>query len=670
MTTCSGLRRFTVGNSGLLAFAIIVSLVLISHPTWQATYKKHELESTNDFLSRLVSPNTARAVATDEVFQRNLLDAVEMTAELTRRLALHFDIVQELQEASESIERYRRSLSDFTTPKRQSLGDLLGMSGSPSTNTSSTTSDDGILSGLTSSIGSAFSGIGNSLLQDASGAGLFLGTGLGAGAAQGLNLSSATKTMQVAAEVAADNGMNATGLNPLIQNAAMGATASLLGSLNITSLVGAAGGGIDLQAVAFSLATGLGNGTSAGFKLSSQSEAIQAPAGNTTQDIAGTFGFGLTKSLTSNINMSSLISGSSGLTSGLTNNLNIGKIAQGAAMGLLQGAGDAINSMGGVEALINGTSTMPTTPLPGTTITFNDSVGGAATGFGQGLGGQGTLVGVQLLSKINVTSLLEGRPADSTSTSQSTASSNNGTVTVRRHSFQPAEIIRRQTQASNSLTANNFNLSLIINADSISSVGQSAIDALTCEGVGGLLLVAMGLFSSGTINRDGVSSVNSTLVKEALPKGIIHFISSGNKFEIDGTTVSENLDGSLLALANGISINSNTAVKFAAFLMLHSKLIFYLEARNVVDVNLNAVLIATLVFASLIPAAMSMEASRNLLVRLKLSHVLPNIMRWVDIIWLYILSPLALLALLFGSLARGSAAHFHTLHGVSRSPRW
>lgn len=575
------LRRATVGFLGLLAAIFFVSLALVSHIGQPAAYQKHELRSANDFLSKLVSPSTARAVAEDEVLQRNFLDVVELTADLTRRLALQFDKVPELQEASENIEIYRRSLSGSIKPKRQnplsSLGSLLGIGGdSSSTNASAASSSGGILSGLTSSIGSAFSGIGDSLLSDASGAGLFLGTGLGAGAAQGLNLSTAPNTMAVAAKVAADNGMNATGLNPAIQNAAMGATASLLGSVNISSLTSSAPT-IDVHALAFGLAQGIGNGTSAGLKLSPQAEAMQAPAGNSTQDIAGTFGFGLTKSLTSNLDLSKLTSGSSGLTSGLTSNIKIGMVAQGAAMGLIQGAGDAVNSMGGVQALINGTATMPTAPLPGTNMAFNDSVGGAATGFGQGLGGQGTLVGVQLLSQVNVTSLLEGLTGNSTSSGDTTTTPSNGTAVVKRHPLHPAEIVRRQTQVTGGLNANNFNLSLIINADSISSVGQSAINALTCEGIGGLVLVGLGLFSSGTIKSNSVSSVNSTLIKEALPKGIIHFTSSGNTFDIDGTVISNNLDGNLLNAASGVIINGNPVIKFAAFLVLHGKFMLFTQ---------------------------------------------------------------------------------------------
>lgn len=559
-------RSAAGGAFGLLALVIFVSLGLASYSARPTTYHKHELRSTNDFLSRLVSPSTARTVAADDMFQRNLLDAVDLTAGLTRRLAALFDSIPELQEASKNIDEYRRSFVGSNTRERRGLGDLFGLG---DTSNDNSTSDSGILSSITSSIGDAFSGIGNSLLQDVNGAGLFLGTGLGAGAAQGLNLSTASMTTQVAAKVAADNGMNATGLNPLIQNAAMGATASLLGSLNLTSLLGSSGSGIDLHSLAFGLATGLGNGTSAGLKLSPQAEAIRAPPGNTTQDIAGTFAFGLSKSITSNINLTSLTSGSSGSASSVTKDLNIGLIAQGAAMGLMQGAGDAVNSMGGVQALINGTAAMPNTSLPATTMTFNDSVGGAATGFGQGLGGQGTLVGVQLLSKLNVTSLLQGLSGTTAETTDTTGS--NGTAVVKRHPLHPLEIIRRQAQVSGGLTDSSFNLSLIINADSISSVAQSAVNALTCEGVGGLLLVASGLMSSGTIKANSGSSVNSTLIKEALPKGIIHFSSSGNTFEIDGTIVSEKIDGGLLAAAGGITINGNTVIKFAVFLVLHSK---------------------------------------------------------------------------------------------------
>lgn len=93
------------------------------------------------------------------------------------------------------------------------------------------------------------------------------------------------------------------------------------------------------------------------------------------------------------------------------------------------------------------------------------------------------------------------------------------------------------------------------------------------------------------------------------------------------------------------------------------------HASYVCDTDYSIVLIALLAFVNLVPAALSLEATRSLLVRLKLSHVLPNVMRWVDIIWLYIMSPLALLVLLFGSLTGGNATHFGSVHGVSLLPQ-
>lgn len=599
--------------------------------------------------------------------------------------------------------------------------------------------DSGIVAGMSKALGDVFSNIGTSLLQDVGGAALFLGSGLGAGAAQGLNVAPANMTKEVAMKVASDNGQQATGLNPAIMNAAMGATAALLGSVNVSSLAGSVGGlakNVDIRGAALGLAEGLGNGTSAGLQLSQRAATLQAPPGNTTGDIAGTFGFGLTKTVTANINTSMLSAGNLGamlqgvnisqftggqavsqialtlasgvgtgvssglkltqanlqpppgndvgaalgafgfgltnsvtsninttdilaqaknvnvgslvgnisfgltgqsfgsglgsglaaglklsstivdapnpnssdvpavagnfafgLTKGLVENVNatmliqnaqssgafsqlagsldVGRVAQGAAMGLVQGAGDAVNHMGGLQALINGTAMMPTTPLVTTQMTFNDSVGGAATGLGSGLGGQGTLVGVQLLSQLNVTSLLQqvtGGGGFSTAAAPQTKALNETGVAKRSNIFLPAEVVRRQAQVTAINNNNSFNLSLIINANTISQLGQRVIDTIGCDGIGGFALLGLGLFESGTISLNSVSSFNLTLIKQAIPQGVLKFTSSGNIYTIDGTVVANNIDSNILGAAGGITVNGSPVIVFAVFLIIHSKL--------------------------------------------------------------------------------------------------
>lgn len=690
-----------------------------------------------ELFSGIVSPETARAAAQDQILRRHVEDAVDLVADLSKMLAKRFEDVPELQQASLSLERYRNSLSDSQSGTKTRRQDLLGglgglLGGGTGTTpaapgaTESGAAGGGLLSGLTGGISSALSGLGNSLLQDAGGASMFLGIGLGAGAAQGLNVAPAPMTMQVAAKVAADNGMNATGLNPALQNAAMGATASLLGSVNISSLAAGAGGSLDLNGLALGAANGIGNGLSSGLKLSPQAMAMEPPKGNSTADIANTFGFGLTKSLasnvdtsklsansidisqftggvptsqiamslaqgigngassglkltqanlappagntasdalgafgfgltnslTSNLNTTSLTSGGAlqnininqiipnlgmtamsfgtglgsgaaaglklssaavnppdpngndapsvagnfafGLTKSVTENVNlsqltsgnsplagaagnidIGRAAQGVAMGLVQGAGDAVNSMGGLQALINGTATMPQAgAIQPNTLSFNDSVGGAAMGLGTGLGGQGTLVGVQLLSQLNVTSLVEGLVGNNTDSGA--AAPSNGTALTRRsvHQVLSSAVLPRQESGVTTVSnGNSFNLSVVFNADTISSVSQRVVSALTCEGVGGLVLVALGLLNSGTISTNGVTSgVNVTTIQQVVPKGLIKITSDGNQFAIDGQKVIDNLQGNLLSAADGITINGNTAIRFAAFLAIHSEL--------------------------------------------------------------------------------------------------
>lgn len=754
--------RTVVACLFMILSTAFVSLTLARHSL--ADNHRHVDLRADTILTRFASPETIEVVAADKQFQQNYLDAIQLTADLTKRLADTFRSVPEVRQASDQVEAYRRQLAERTTgdASRSVRRQIFGLP-SPGDATMAALTD-----GMNKAMSDVFSNIGASLLKDVGGAALFLGTGLGGGAAQGLDLASASKATEVAAKVASDNGQQATGLNPAIMNVAMGATASLLGSVNVTSLVGSASGlikNVDIRGAALGLAEGLGNGTSAGLQLSPRAAALQAPPGNTTGEIAGTFAFGLTKSVTSNINTSSfstanlagmlqgvnisqftggqavsaialalssglgngaasglkltqatlappagntisdtlgafgfglvnsvatninttdllssaknvnfkqlignvslgqtglsfgsgLSSGVAaglklatqivdapdpnssevpavagnfafGLTKGLVENINgtmllnsaqssgglsmlmgavdVGRVAQGTAMGLLQGAGDAVNAMGGVQALINGTAVMPMGTLQTTPMTFNDSVGGAATGLGLGLGGQGTITGVMLLSQLNVTSLIQGltgkdgggsmamMPAPAAPAAPATpaaATNTTGAAPVRRaeswsssalSGYQkyalPADIVRRQAQVGAISTNNSFNLSLVINAGTISELGQRVIDTIGCEGFGGLALLGLGLFESGTISLSSASSVNITFIKQAIPRGTLRFTNNGNMYTIDGVVVADNIESNILGAAAGITVNGSTVITFAVFLTLHSKCSFVL----------------------------------------------------------------------------------------------
>lgn len=60
-----------------------------------------------------------------------------------------------------------------------------------------------------------------------------------------------------------------------------------------------------------------------------------------------------------------------------------------------------------------------------------------------------------------------------------------------------------------------------------------------------------------------------------------------------------------------------------------------------------------------------MDAGRFILVRLKLSHVYPKMPRYINLIWLLLMGPLAIATIIFGVLAGGTTVHLRTVHGVS-----
>ncbi|KAF3356213.1 Myosin-2 [Verticillium dahliae VDG1] len=608
------------------------------------TYTASRKTALDDF----VTPETAQALENDIKLRRSILAMVDFTADMSNILATRY-ASPELHEATEVLQAYRskmlRSIPESEASaieKRQlpSLGNLIGGGGD------ATPGAGGLMDGLGKLVSGGLSNIGSSLAADASGAGLFLGIGVGAGAAQGLNISTAERTTQIAAKVASDNKMEATGLNPTIQNLGVGLTSSLLGAVNVSSLAS----GIDVQSLVMSLAQGLGNGTVAGLNLNPAAPMLMVSNETSIANIAGTLGFGLTQSVTSNIDTKAIIGSlnNPNNTAAIMKNLpdaaaGIGRgLGEGAAVGLgLQASmpvamrqmpDGAIDILGVSQTftkeltasfLQNGTASKLAGMLGGSmdmqppannaggipsTISINgQSVeisrvaqgfasgllqGGAAAGLGAGIGGQGVLLVSMLIA--NPT----GTPAD---------------------------------PSVNVDTSKGFNLSVIINAQTVSSAAQGGIDALTCQGVGGGLgNILLGLLRSKTISTGSLNNDNTTkTIRQVIPTGIIKIKNEGNTYNIDGGVIRESFGNNILGAVNGIEINGMKLAAWIAFIVIH-------------------ILFAIVAFVNVLPIALGLESVRNLLHKANLPHILPKIPKWNNIMWLFVIAPSILIVFVFG----------------------
>ncbi|KAK2015096.1 hypothetical protein LZ32DRAFT_580611 [Colletotrichum eremochloae] len=814
-----------------------------------------DLGSWGQALDSIVTPDTVEAIGNDPRLRRTLMSMVDFTVDLSDQLASRYES-PELQQTKETLQEYKemikRSLgfledddvkSDSETePTKQqlpTLGDLLavggdhdgesapekrqlpgfgGLFGGGAGGSSGGNMSAGILSGLLQPLTDGLKNIGSQLVRNLDGPGMFLGIGIGAGAAEGLNLSTQAKIMEVAAKVAADNKMEASGLNPAIQNLGVGLTASILGSVNLSTIGNIGGIGnisTQLQPIALALATGIGNGTVAGLNLNPNAANLEPVNDSSIPNVVGTFGFGLTKTLTSNLDINKLLNqaGNSGtesqlmkilpaaasglglglgegttiglglqpdvavamkempdgsidfdglthifakaLTTSLLRNdtanellkkfnvtggdsslqimkilpaaasglglglgqgatvglglqpdvavtmkempdgsidfggithtfaksltssflqngtadellkkvgsatksavngggipktidlngqtIEISKAAQGFARGFLQSAGDSIQAMGGVQSLFQGNATIPTGPPPDPKIDFDDSIGGGAVGFGSGIGGQGVVVVYGLIKNPRGTNTsTAGAPALPATSAPPAARRDLGLV-VRD---DPPPIVSVDTN-------NGFNVSVVINAETISAAAQVGVNALSCQGIGGLGLVAFGLIRSKTIALDMVSGggkdSNATkVIKQVIPDGTIKIANEGHFYAIDGGVLRDSLDGSITNAANAIEINGFKLPAWIAFLVIH-------------------ILFAIVAYINVLPLAIGLEHLRSLLLRVNVPHVLPNVHKWNNIMWLFVMAPSVVLVFVFGMLVTAKSTHFRTAHGI------
>ncbi|KAK7927431.1 hypothetical protein PG985_004429 [Apiospora marii] len=432
-----------------------------------------------------------------------------------------------------------------------------------------------------------------------------------------------------------------------------GLTNSVASNINIkqigdqlSSLTGGAGLGGNkslaqiLPPAAAGLGKGLGQGVAVG--LGAQPDpgqiAIQdMPNGDIDFDgVSRSLAFGLTSRLLANGTIQKITSdpsilGLGGLSSGggasdLLGKINIGQAAGGLARGFIQGAGDGITAMGGIKALIDGNASSAT-DIPLTPLNMDDSLGGAAVGLGQGAGSQGVAVAKLLVTQFKAQSSKRKREQEST-----------GLVLRRAEAPSASGLL-------GGFNLTSFNISRLLEADTISTILQSGINALTCEGVAGLALVGLGLVQSGTIDTSG--DMNLTAFKDLIPKGTIHFSNDGtNNYEMDASQLIDDIKPLNLGGINAnFKVNGNGIITTIVVTALH-------------------IALAIGVMLTVLPLAMGVESLQNMLGRIGRGHSLAKYDKWINISWLFIIAPSVILLMIMGIVGRGNAGHFRSAHNI------
>lgn len=326
-----------------------------------------------------------------------------------------------------------------------------------------------------------------------------------------------------------------------------------------------------LPAAASGFGTGLGLGASVGLGAQPDPGELpmqpMPPGQVDTAGVVRNFAFGLSSRFLGNNTLGkiaadpSLLGVPAGGATGPFANVNYGKVAGGFARGLVQGAGDGITAMGGLQAIIDGNAAN-VTDVPLTPINMDDSVDGAAVGLGQGLGSQGVAVGKVLASQVKLKFTHKKRETGPE-------------VTTRA---LQAQQVSTDTAPSNGglsfLNGTTLNISQLLNADAISSLVQTTINVVSCEGIGGFALIGVGLIKSGTIQLD--SNLDLTMFKDLLPDGAIHFHNAeASNYELDMKSAIDNVKPfNIGGINNSFRVNGNGIVVIVALLVLHSMCIF------------------------------------------------------------------------------------------------
>ncbi|PQE28024.1 cytochrome b b6 petb protein [Rutstroemia sp. NJR-2017a WRK4] len=478
------------------------------------------------------------------------------------------------------------------------------------------------------------------------------GSGFGSGAAQSLGLQNAavapvTDANAPAPEIAQNfayqltTSFLANGTLPALQKKLMSSTMMV----NISAMLGPAAQGAG---------SGIGQGAAVGLGLQDPSSA-QTPMGGSVAMVARDFSYGLTSSFLANgtvANLQSKATALLGSNSTMGNmldlkSISVSKAAEGLARGLVDGAGQSISNMGGFQRILNGEDKNAIMAEAATPIFssngFDDTTGGVATSFGQGLGGEGINLVLQMFGKGTSSGSSSNTSSSSSSSTmtmpldspaQSPPSNNLSTPAIRARSHHALPILRRVPSVINTTLKDlntTIDLSGILTGVNVTSVDvllQKGVDALTCKGVGGFSQIFAGLKANGSIKAANSSAPS----KFQLPNATFTVTSEGNTFEINPA------QGSIIV--NGIS-----------------------QGRLTILIAAHALLVIV-AFLIAIPIALLLSNGHEIAVMLGRPDVLAKADKYRFYIWCFVVVPFGLAGIGLGIFLLGSSTHLSSPHSI------
>ncbi|KAH7071834.1 hypothetical protein BKA63DRAFT_418271 [Paraphoma chrysanthemicola] len=404
------------------------------------------------------------------------------------------------------------------------------------------------------------------------------GQGLGEGAKNGLGLAAPTspspqKRQQSspdpsALDIAATVSSFTKGLSQSFLTGSDLSKLNPLGGTNVSSM-------FDLQSMLRPLAAGAGAGIGMGIAVGLSFKSADAQpnfGGNITgqDEQTALVAEGFVQNMLSNFlaNSTALQQAGTLLASNqpsLLKSVDGAKAAEGFARGTIEGVMSAMSSVGGLKNLISGQ--VPPNALENVPVlqpsTFNDSVNGSAVGFARGLTGPGTILAAEVIRNL-------------------TGGTRNATIQAPQKRNIDEEVENGAVAPFKALSPRQNTPPIspppsfppAIDAQTLQTGLQKAIDTVTCQGIGGVAAAGLGFMNAAKAKNKNGEQSSAPLdprVLGSLPDGPIVLSSEGNTFQVVIKQASVEINGLKLvpfAVLTGLHVLF-TVLAFLIFLPLY-----------------------------------------------------------------------------------------------------